>query len=229
MLSQHPLDGLFNQDGRAPVRGASTVRGGLRFRHSPLQPVPQLTAYCCTGNGAPARLAKRVVVALDVRSNDAGDLVVTKGMLDIHFASPWPSSEDSGCCCRVTVRAYCFRHAWPLVGRPARRADGRQQHLRQPAKTRLADVSLIHAARGSGRFLACLSAGDQYDVREGGTGSGGDVRNLGKPVSLAERYFRDGADEVSFLNITGFRDFPLEDLPMLEACCCPLPMQPCCC
>jgi hypothetical protein len=63
--------------------------------------------------------------------------------------------------------------------------------------------------------------GDQYDVREGGTGSGGDVRNLGKPVSLAERYFREGADEISFLNITGFRDFPLEDLPMLEVggCC----------
>ena len=62
---------------------------------------------------------------------------------------------------------------------------------------------------------SCL-AGDQYDVREGGTGSGGDVRNLGKPVSLAQRYFKEGADEISFLNITGFRDFPLEDLPMLE-------------
>lgn len=82
------------------------------------------------------RLAKRVVVALDVRTNDNGDLVVTKG--------------------------------------------------------------------------------DQYDVREGGTSSGGDVRNLGKPVELAERYFREGADEISFLNITGFRDFPLGDLPMLE-------------
>lgn len=35
-------------------------------------------------------------------------------------------------------------------------------------------------------------------------------------VSLAERYFKEGADEISFLNITGFRDFPLSDLPMLE-------------
>ncbi|HMA68217.1 MAG TPA: HisA/HisF-related TIM barrel protein, partial [Desulfosalsimonadaceae bacterium] len=26
----------------------------------------------------------------------------------------------------------------------------------------------------------------------------------------------EGADEITFLNITGFRDFPLEDLPMLE-------------
>ena len=34
---------------------------------------------------------------------------------------------------------------------------------------------------------------------------------------LAGRYFTEGADEVTFLNITGFRDFPLGDLPMLEA------------
>ena len=90
-------------------------------------------------------LARRVVACLDVRSNDAGDLVVTKG--------------------------------------------------------------------------------DQYDVREKGDSRG--VRNLGKPVELCKRYYEDGADEVTFLNITGFRDFPLADLPMLEvrrvqradACC----------
>ncbi len=76
------------------------------------------------------RLAKRIIACLDVRANDAGDLVVTKG--------------------------------------------------------------------------------DQYDVREAG-----EVRNLGKPVTLAGRYYRDGADEITFLNITGFRDFPLEDMPMM--------------
>ncbi len=76
-------------------------------------------------------LAKRVIACLDVRTNDAGDLVVTKG--------------------------------------------------------------------------------DQYDVREKG-----EVRNLGKPVELARRYYQEGADEITFLNITGFRDFPLKDMPMLE-------------
>ncbi len=76
------------------------------------------------------RLAKRIIACLDVRSNDQGDLVVTKG--------------------------------------------------------------------------------DQYDVRENGS-----VRNLGKPVELAERYYKEGADEITFLNITGFRDFPLKDIPML--------------
>jgi glutamine amidotransferase/cyclase len=77
------------------------------------------------------QLAKRIIACLDVRTNDAGDLVVTKG--------------------------------------------------------------------------------DQYDVREAG-----EVRNLGKPVELARRYFEEGADEITFLNITGFRDFPLKDQPMLE-------------
>ena len=80
---------------------------------------------------SPTRLAKRIIACLDVRSNDTGDLVVTKG--------------------------------------------------------------------------------DQYDVREKG-----EVRNLGKPVDLARRYYEEGADEITFLNITGFRDFPLEDMPMLE-------------
>jgi glutamine amidotransferase/cyclase len=79
----------------------------------------------------PTRLAKRVIACLDVRANDQGDLVVTKG--------------------------------------------------------------------------------DQYDVREKGQ-----VRNLGKPVELAGRYYQEGADEITFLNITGFRDFPLEDMPMIE-------------
>ncbi len=73
------------------------------------------------------------------------------------------------------------------------------------------------------RIIACLDVrandqgdlvvtkGDQYDVREKG-----EVRNLGKPVELARRYYQEGADEITFLNITGFRDFPLEDMPMLE-------------
>ena len=80
-----------------------------------------------------------------------------------------------------------------------------------PAETKLAK-----------RIIACLDVranddgdlvvtkGDQYDVREGG-----EVRNLGKPVALAGQYYRDGADEITFLNITGFRDFPLEDMPMM--------------
>ncbi|MBW2479112.1 MAG: imidazole glycerol phosphate synthase subunit HisF [Deltaproteobacteria bacterium] len=104
-------------------------RPGLRllqnFIESSAEPVKPLQV------GSQTALAKRIIACLDVRSNDQGDLVVTKG--------------------------------------------------------------------------------DQYDVREDGY-----VRNLGQPVELAKRYYREGADEITFLNITGFRDFPLEDMPMLE-------------
>lgn len=82
------------------------------------------------------------------------------------------------------------------------------------------------ASKLAKRVIACLDVrandngdlvvtkGDQYDVREHTKEN--EVRNLGKPVELAGQYYKDGADEVSFLNITGFRDFPLGDLPMLE-------------
>lgn len=79
------------------------------------------------------------------------------------------------------------------------------------------------------RIIACLDVrtndqgdlvvtkGDQYDVREkGSTVNGGQVRNLGKPVDLARKYYEQGSDEITFLNITSFRNCPLIDLPMLE-------------
>ncbi|KAA8911812.1 hypothetical protein TRICI_003709 [Trichomonascus ciferrii] len=80
------------------------------------------------------------------------------------------------------------------------------------------------------RVIACLDVrtnddgdlvvtkGDQYDVREKGgvDSSGNPVRNLGKPVEVARRYYEQGADEVTFLNITSFRNSPLRDLPMLQ-------------
>ncbi len=83
-----------------------------------------------------------------------------------------------------------------------------------------ADIQGKHLAK---RVIACLDVrsnddgdlvvtkGDQYDVRDKGN-----VRNLGQPVDLAKRYYEEGADEITFLNITGFRDFPLKDMPMLK-------------
>eukprot|EP00612_Vaucheria_litorea_P006049 CAMPEP_0171465932 /NCGR_PEP_ID=MMETSP0945-20130129/8872_1 /TAXON_ID=109269 /ORGANISM="Vaucheria litorea, Strain CCMP2940" /LENGTH=399 /DNA_ID=CAMNT_0011993757 /DNA_START=22 /DNA_END=1221 /DNA_ORIENTATION=- len=81
------------------------------------------------------------------------------------------------------------------------------------------------------RIVACLDVrtndngdlvvtkGDQYDVREPSSIAGqskGNVRNLGKPVDLSERYFQEGADEITFLNITSFRTETLSDTPMLQ-------------
>ncbi|KIL70901.1 hypothetical protein M378DRAFT_95663 [Amanita muscaria Koide BX008] len=81
------------------------------------------------------------------------------------------------------------------------------------------------------RIIACMDVrandegdlvvtkGDQYDVREKSTTpkatTAGAVRNLGKPVALAARYFAEGADELCLLNITSFRHSPLRDQPML--------------
>ncbi|KAJ3333784.1 Histidine biosynthesis bifunctional protein hisB [Blyttiomyces sp. JEL0837] len=91
--------------------------------------------------------------------------------------------------------------------------------------TNLRSISDIQDRLGK-RIIACLDVrandagdlvvtkGDQYDVRE--SEGSKDVRNLGKPVDLARRYFEEGSDEVTFLNITSFRDCPVRDLPMLE-------------
>ncbi len=85
------------------------------------------------------------------------------------------------------------------------------------------DASRLPKTRIARRIIACLDVrsndagdlvvtkGDQYDVREEG-----EVRNLGRPVELAKRYYEEGADEITFLNITGFRDFPMKDQPMIE-------------
>ena len=76
------------------------------------------------------------------------------------------------------------------------------------------------------RIIACLDVrtndagdlvvtkGDQYGVRE--KSDSGQVRNLGRPVDMARKYYEQGADEVTFLNITSFRNCPLADAPMLE-------------
>ncbi len=91
-------------------------------------------------------------------------------------------------------------------------------HIEQTKPFNLSEITNL-----SKRIIACLDVrtndqgdlvvtkGDRYDVRDKGA-----VRNLGKPVKLAQRYYEEGADEITFLNITGFRDFPLKDIPMLE-------------
>ncbi len=104
---------------------------GLRLLANYLDKKEEIIVSDRGGDSVPTSAAKRIIACLDVRSNDAGDLVVTKG--------------------------------------------------------------------------------DQYAVR-----SEGEVRNLGKPVALARRYYEEGADEITFLNITGFRSFPLDDQPMIE-------------
>lgn len=97
-------------------------------------------------------------------------------------------------------------------------------HTAQKSATDL-EVTVSGLSR---RIIACLDVrandegdlvvtkGDQYNVRETSNDGEGGVRNLGKPVELATKYYLQGADEVTFLNITSFRNSPIRDLPMLE-------------
>jgi len=85
---------------------------------------------------------------------------------------------------------------------------------RPPPPTTMAGRAALARTRFCRRVIACLDVrandngdlvvtkGDQYDVREASAGEKGEVRNLGKPVRLAQRYYEEGADEVTFLNIT---------------------------
>ena len=56
-----------------------------------------------------------------------------------------------------------------------------------------------------------MTKGDQYDVRE----KSGNVRNMGNPTEMAQKYFEQGADEIVFLNITSFREYVPGDNAML--------------
>ncbi|KAF7504484.1 hypothetical protein GJ744_002164 [Endocarpon pusillum] len=98
-------------------------------------------------------LTRRIIACLDVRTNDDGDLVVTKGD---------------------------------------------QYDVREKASVPTSNTSSSSSSSNTTKHLA------------------GQVRNLGKPVHLAEKYYRQSADEITFLNITSFRSSPLTDLPMLE-------------
>jgi len=127
----------------------------------------------------------------------------------------------------------------------------------QDTAARILDTTVSPPTAICRRIIACLDVrsndsgdlvvtkGDQYDVREvleaggggaEGAGAKGGVRNLGKPVDLCARYFEEGADEITFLNITAFRNDPLDDTPMLgileassKRVFVPLTVRVCCC
>ncbi|KAI6162136.1 hypothetical protein EDD17DRAFT_1819300 [Pisolithus thermaeus] len=61
------------------------------------------------------------------------------------------------------------------------------------------------------RIIACMDAAPNSSK----VNAAGAVRNLGKPVALASKYFESGADELCLLNITSVPKSPLHDQPML--------------
>ncbi|KDQ16234.1 hypothetical protein BOTBODRAFT_130014 [Botryobasidium botryosum FD-172 SS1] len=100
---------------------------------------------------------KRIIACLDVRANDDGDLVVTKGD-------------------QYDVREKVESSAFIITTTSTSESPSATTKASSPTRA---------------------------------------VRNLGKPVALANRYYIEGADEICLLNITSFRNSPLRDQPML--------------
>lgn len=155
----------------------------------PVPTLPSLPAPTPPPPGRPRGLAKRVIACLDVRANDNGDLVVTKGdQYDV---------RETGSTGEVRGR-----------GTGDELADGQVGSGRQLLRVHVRRL-LQRNSRGACIGAAAAAATAVCMNLPNPTGPPahflGQVRNLGKPVELAGRYFEEGADEVTFLNITGGR------------------------
>ncbi|KAF4161796.1 hypothetical protein CNMCM6936_002980 [Aspergillus lentulus] len=118
--------------------------------------------------------------------------------------------EKSGQAGLRTLRAFLNGERFQPI-----ETEGLEARKREDGLTRRIIACLDVRTNDAGDLV--VTKGDQYDVREKvGVDAGGQVRNLGKPVDMAKRYYEQGADEVTFLNITSFRNCPLVDTPMLE-------------
>jgi glutamine amidotransferase/cyclase len=115
--------------------------------------------------------------------------------------------EKSGVAGLRVIKAFLDGEMWQKLDPASRSAS------KVPGLTRRIIACLDVRTNDAGDLV--VTKGDQYDVREKGA-TGRQVRNLGKPVEMARKYYEQGADEVTFLNITSFRNCPLADLPMLE-------------
>ncbi|GAA5923011.1 hypothetical protein JCM1841_000282 [Sporobolomyces salmonicolor] len=128
---------------------------------------------------------KRIVACLDVRANDQGDLVVTKGdQYDVREAEETTATEND-------------------------RPSGAPEESASASSSAPASTPALPTATVSSDPTAPPPAPPPAKRQR-------QVRNLGKPVDLARRYYDEGADEVAFLNITSFRACPLHDQPMLD-------------
>ncbi|THH11210.1 hypothetical protein EW145_g807 [Phellinidium pouzarii] len=118
------------------------------------------------------------------------------------------------------LNAWLAKSEERLVGEPARPPIARLPKSQDGLTKRI--IACMDVRMNDDGDLV-VTKGDQYNVREKEASStstvkaatAGAVRNLGKPVALASRYYAAGADEICLLNITSFRHSPLHDQPML--------------
>ncbi|GAA6003152.1 imidazoleglycerol-phosphate synthase [Rhodotorula paludigena] len=161
------------------LKATDTSKGGkgmLDTSVKPLRPMEDVNADLVRKG-----FTKRIVACLDVRANDQGDLVVTKGdQYDVREAEESATTADEG-----------------PSGAP------------EESSTTAPDAPVAETTLPTSTVSSDPSAPPPAKRQR-------QVRNLGKPVDLARRYYAEGADEVAFLNITSFRSCPLHDQPMLD-------------
>lgn len=120
--------------------------------------------------------------------------------------------EKSGAAGLRTLKAFLTGEGATTLGQPSEALTTPAESASKDSLTRRVIACLDVRTNDQGDLV--VTKGDQYDVRE--KGDDNNVRNLGKPVEMAKKYYEAGADEVTFLNITSFRDCPVADVPMLE-------------
>ncbi|CEJ91691.1 Putative Imidazole glycerol phosphate synthase hisHF [[Torrubiella] hemipterigena] len=120
--------------------------------------------------------------------------------------------EKSGAAGLRTLKAFLTGEGATTLGQPSEALTTPAENASKDSLTRRVIACLDVRTNDQGDLV--VTKGDQYDVRE--KGDDNNVRNLGKPVEMAKKYYEAGADEVTFLNITSFRDCPVADVPMLE-------------
>ena len=153
-------------------------------------------------------LTKRIIACLDVRSNDTGDLVVTKGdQYDVREAN---GSELNDASTKGQVRN---------LGKPVELArryydEGADEitflNITSFRSCPLNDQPMLTVLEKAAETVFvpfCVGGGIRDTVEPDGTSR--------SALEVATAYFRAGADEITFLNITSFRSCPLNDQPML--------------
>ncbi len=149
--------------------------------------------------GGSTRFCKRVIACLDVRTNDNGDLVVTKG--DQYDVRGGGDVRNLGKPVSLAQRYY---------------DEGAEQLVGSGPSATACLTTTPHAPAWWFPELRSLVRSPEHRLGSVAPRRGPSSSPRAAPRLRTFHLQSLQADEVTFLNITGFRDCPLTDLPMLQ-------------